>query len=121
MPVVVSVVATWLAGWLLVVQGAVSPATGGRSIALHRLTLAAYPWIGFAVLLAWIMFRTGMDTIMEGLLLALMLWVGFVSAVAGHMFAFRSFNLRFFVTTAGSVLFALVINGVILGALIPLP
>lgn len=73
MPVVVSVVATWLAGWLLVVQGAVSPATGGRSIALHRLTLAAYPWIGFAVLLAWIMFRTGMDTIIEGLLLALML------------------------------------------------
>lgn len=67
------------------------------------------------------MFRTGMDTIAEGMLLALMLWVGFVATVAGHMFAFRSFTLRFFATTAGSVLFALPIIGVILGTLIPLP
>jgi len=34
------------------------------------------------------------------------------------MFAFRSFSLRFFAITAGSVLFALLIIGTILGALI---
>ena len=74
--------------------------------------------IGFACLLAWVMFRTGMRTVVDGIVLALMVWLGFVLAVAGHMFAFRSFTLRFFATTAGSVLAALLTIGVILGALI---
>ena len=52
------------------------------------------------------------------ILLAVMIWLGFVAAVAGHMFAFRSFSLRFFATTAGSVLFALLVIGTVLGALI---
>ena len=64
------------------------------------------------------MFRTGMHTILDGILLALTLWLGFVAAVAGHMFAFRSFTLRFFATTAGSVLFALLTIGAVLGVLI---
>jgi hypothetical protein len=59
-----------------------------------------------------------MHTILDGILLALTLCVGFVAAVAGHMFAFRSFMLRFLATTAGSVLFALLIIGVVLGAII---
>ena len=74
--------------------------------------------IGFACLLAWVMFRTGMRTVVDGIVLALMVWLGFVLAVAGHMFAFRSFTLRFFATTAGSALAALLTIGVILGALI---
>ena len=120
MPVVVSVVATWLAGFLWFRMWFRLPSAEG----LSRSTVSFLQHvgdIGFACLLAWIMFRTGMDTIVEGVLLALMLWVGFVAAVAGHMFAFRSFTLRFFATTAGSVLFALLIIGVILAALIPLP
>jgi hypothetical protein len=120
MPVVVSVVATWLAGflWFRVLFRLPS----AENISRSTVSLLQHVGdIGFACLLAWIMFRTGMDTIAEGMLLALMLWVGFVAAVAGHMFAFQSFTLRFFATTAGSVLFALLIIGVILGALIPLP
>ena len=117
MPVVVSIVATWLAGFLWFRVLFRLPEADGLSRPTVS-TLQHVGDIGFACLLAWIMFRTGMHTIAEGILLALMLWVGFVAAVAGHMFAFRSFTLRFFVTTAGSVLFALLIIGAILGALI---
>lgn len=120
MPVVVSVVATWLAGFLWFKVLFRLPSADGLSRSTVS-TLQHIGDIGFACLLAWIMFRTGMDTILDGILLAFMLWVCFVAAVAGHMFAFRSFTVRFFATTAGSVLFALLVIGVILGALIPLP
>lgn len=120
MPVVVAVVATWLAGFLwfrvlfrLPPQEHLSrPAT---SLLQHMGD------VGFTCLLAWIMFLTGMDSLVEGVLLAVVIWLGFVGAVAGHMFAFRSFTARFFATTAGSVLFALVVAAVVLAALIPLP
>jgi hypothetical protein len=117
MPVVVSVVATWLAGFLWFRVLFRLPSAEGLSRATVSL-LQHVGDIGFACLLAWIMFRTGMSTIVDGVLLALAIWLGFVAAVAGHMFAFRSFTLRFFVTTAGSVLLALLVIGVVLGTLI---
>jgi hypothetical protein len=117
MPVVVSVVATWLAGFLWYKVLFRLPSADGVSPLTVSL-LQHVGDIGFACLLAWIMVRTGMHTIRDGILLAVMIWLGFVAAVAGHMFAFRSFSLRFFATTAGSVLFALLIIGTILGALI---
>ena len=117
MPVVVSVVATWLAGFLWFKVLFRLPSADGLSPLTVSL-LQHVGDIGFACLLAWIMVRTGRHTIRDGILLAVMVWLGFVAAVAGHMFAFRSFSLRFFAITAGSVLFALVIIGTILGALI---
>ncbi|HEY6616987.1 MAG TPA: DUF1761 domain-containing protein [Vicinamibacterales bacterium] len=117
MPVVVSVVATWLAGFLWFKVLFRLPSADGLSPFTVSL-LQHVGDIGFACLLAWIMVRTGRHTIRDGILLAVMVWLGFVAAVAGHMFAFRSFTLRFFATTAGSVLFALLITGTILGALI---
>lgn len=117
MPVVVSVVATWLAGFLWFKVLFRLPSAEGLSRPTVSL-LQHVGDIGFACLLAWIMFRTGMNTILDGILLAVAIWIGFVATVAGHMFAFRSFTLRFFLTTAGSVLFALLVIGVILGALI---
>jgi hypothetical protein len=117
MPVVVSIVATWLAGFLWFKMLFRLPSADGLSPFTVSLLQHAGD-IGFACLLAWIMVRTGMHTIRDGILLAVMIWLGFVAAVAGHMFAFRSFSLRFFATTAGSVLFALLIIGTILGALI---
>jgi len=117
MPVVVSVVATWLVGFLWFRVLFRLPSADGLSPSTVSV-LQHVGDIGFACLLAWIMFRTGMHTILDGILLALTLWLCFVAAVAGHMFAFRSFTLRFFATTAGSVLFALLIIGAVLGALI---
>jgi hypothetical protein len=117
MPVVVSIVATWLVGFLWFRVLFRLPSADGLSPSTVSL-LQHVGDIGFACLLAWIMFRAGMRTIVDGILLALALWLVFVTAVAGHMFAFRSFTLRFFATTAGGVLFALLTIGVILGALI---
>ena len=117
MPVVVSVVATWLAGFLWFRVLFRLPSADGLSRSTVSL-LQHVGDIGFACLLAWIMFRAGMHTILDGILLALTLWLCFVAAVAGHMFAFGSFSLRFFATTAGSVLFALLTIGAVLGALI---
>lgn len=117
MPVVVSIVATWLAGFLWFRVLFRLPLADGMSPSRASL-LQHVGDIGFAVLLAWIMFRTGMHTILDGVLLAFAAWLAFVAAVAGHMFAFRSFSVRFFATTAGSVLFALLVIGTVLGALI---
>jgi hypothetical protein len=117
MPVVVSVVATWLVGffWFRVLFRL--PSADGLSPATVS-ALQHVGDIGFACLLAWIMFHNGTRTIVGGILLAVGVWFAFVAGVAGHMFAFRSFSLRFFVTTAGSVLVALLTIGVVLGALI---
>ena len=117
MPVVVAIVATWVVGfvWFKVLFRLPS----ADHLSSSTVSLIQHVGdIGFACLLAWIMFRTGMRTVVDGILIALMVWLGFVLAVAGHMFAFRSFTARFFATTAGSVLAALLTIGVILGALI---
>jgi hypothetical protein len=117
MPVVVSVVATWLTVfvWFRILFRL--PQTEAHS-AIAISTVQHVGDIGFACLLAWIMFRTGMRTIVEGIVLAFAVWACFVTAVAGHMYAFRSFTLRFFSVTAGSVLVALLTIGIVLGVLI---
>jgi hypothetical protein len=117
MPVVVSIVATWLVGFLWFKVLFRLPSADNLSSSTVSL-IQHVGDIGFACLLAWVMFRTGMRTVVDGILLAFMVWLGFVLAVAGHMFAFRSFSPRFFATTAGSVLAALLTIGVVLGALI---
>jgi hypothetical protein len=117
MPIVVSIVATWLTGFLWFRVLFRLPAADGLS-ASSVSTLQHVGDIGFACLFAWIMFQTGRHTIIDGILLAFALWLAFAAAVAGHMFAFRSFTFRFFATTAGSVLVALLTIGLILGALI---
>ena len=117
MPVVVAIVATWVVGflWFKVLFRLPS----ADNLSSSKVSLIQHVGdIGFACLLAWIMFRTGMRTVVDGIFLALLVWLGFALAVAGHMFAFRSFTLRFFATTSGSVLAALLTIGVILGALI---
>lgn len=68
-----------------------------------------------AYILAWLMARTGMQTVRQGMLLAALVWIGFVAAVLGPMYAFQAFSLEFFFITAGSVLVSLLIMGAILG------
>ena len=80
MPVVVSVVATWLAGFLWFKVLFRLPSADGRSPLTVSL-LQHVGDIGFACLLAWIMVRTGRHTIRDGILLAVMVWFGFVAAV----------------------------------------
>ena len=118
MPVVVEYRGDWLAGFLSGSRCCFvchPPMAYPRSPSLSYNTLAK---LASLVWLVWIMVCTGMSMIPDGILLAVMIWLGLVAAVAGHMFAFRSPSLRFFATTAGSVLFALLVIGTVLGALI---
>ncbi|MFA5035192.1 MAG: DUF1761 domain-containing protein [Candidatus Margulisiibacteriota bacterium] len=68
-----------------------------------------------AFVLAWLMQRTGLQSVNQGLLLALVVWVGFVAAVLGPLYAFEAFSLNFFFITAGNVLVTFLILGAILG------
>ena len=117
LPVVVAVVATWIAGFIW-----------SRTIFslqenpdYSRAQLSSFQHvgdIGHAALIAWIMFYTEMHTILEGIFVAFVVWVGYVLAVAGHLLAFHSMNRRFFVISVGGVLFSLVVAGAVLGAIL---
>jgi hypothetical protein len=117
MPVVVSVVATWLTVFVWFRILFPLPETEAHSRRTVSIVQHAGD-IGFACLFAWVMFRTGMDTVLEGAVLALAVWLCFAAAVAGHMYVFRSFTLRFFSVTVGSVLVAMLTIGIVLGILI---
>ncbi|MFA6170524.1 MAG: DUF1761 domain-containing protein [Candidatus Margulisiibacteriota bacterium] len=69
-----------------------------------------------AVVLAWLMKRTGLQSVSQGLLLAVVVWGGFVAAVLGPFYAFEAFSLNFFFITAGNVLVSLLIMGAIFGS-----
>ena len=119
MAVAVSILASWIAGfvWFKVLfpQPPERPAT-----VLSPFSASLLQHIGdvaLACVFAWVMARAGMQSVGQGILLAITIWIGFVAAVLGHMYAFRAFSLRFFFITAGSVLISLLIMGTIIGAL----
>lgn len=68
-----------------------------------------------AATLGWLMTKLNMQSVTSGFVLAIIVWVGFVAAVLGPMYAFQAFSIRFFFITAGSVLVSLLIMGVTLG------
>lgn len=68
-----------------------------------------------AFVLAWLMQRLGMQSVSQGMLLAVVIWVGFVAAVMGPFYAYEAFSLNFFFITAGNVLVTLLIMGAIFG------
>ena len=68
-----------------------------------------------AFVLAWLMKQLGYQTVLDGIKLGVIVWLGFVAAVMGPMYAFQAFSLQFFFINAGSVLISLVIMGATLG------
>ena len=68
-----------------------------------------------AFVLAWLMKQLGYQTALDGIKLGVIVWLGFVAAVMGPMYAFQAFSLQFFFINAGSVLISLVIMGATLG------
>lgn len=69
-----------------------------------------------AYVLAWILGLGGVQTAPQGMLVAVLVWLGFVAAVIGPIYAFQAFSLKFFFINTGYVLVALLIMGAILGA-----
>lgn len=80
---------------------------------------SASQFAGFLVMaagLAWLMQRSGLTSVGEGLLLALVIWAAFVAAIIGPMYAYQAFPLSFFAIVAGGYLVAMLATSVILGA-----
>ncbi len=72
--------------------------------------------IAIAATLAWLMSRTGMQSVSQGAALAVLVWLGFVAAVVGPMYAYQAFSLKLFGIVSGNMLVILVISGAIIGA-----
>lgn len=68
-----------------------------------------------AYVLARLILHQGQRTIMGGVGVGALAWLGFVAAVIGPMYAFQAFSFQFFAVTAGYPLVALLIMGAILG------
>lgn len=68
-----------------------------------------------AYVLAWFMEQTGSRTVSDGAMLGAIVWVGFVAAVIGPMYAFQAFSLKFFAITTGFTLVSLLVTGAVIG------
>lgn len=66
--------------------------------------------------LAWLMSALQFNTVGKGVLLAALIWCGFVASVIGPMYAFQAFPMTLFLITTGSILMALLVSAVVLGA-----
>jgi hypothetical protein len=69
-----------------------------------------------AFVLAWLMKKLGYNTIIDGIKFGAFIWVGFVAAILGPMYAFQAYSFAFFLMTSGSILLTLLASGAILGA-----
>jgi hypothetical protein len=69
-----------------------------------------------AWVLIWLMNKLDYGTTSQGMKLGAIVWLGFVAAVLGPMYAFQAFSFQFFLIGAGSILISLLIMGAILGA-----
>jgi len=78
------------------------------------LQLAGY--VVMALVLAWLMQRTGNLSAGGGLKLAIILWLGVVVALLGPRYAFEAYSFTFFLINVGGPLAALLSMGIILGA-----
>ncbi|MBC8042205.1 MAG: DUF1761 domain-containing protein [Rhizobacter sp.] len=72
--------------------------------------------IVMAVALAWLIKNLGYQTALQGMQLGAVIWLGFVAAVIGPLYAYQAFSLQFFFITTGAVLVSLLVMGAILGA-----
>jgi hypothetical protein len=88
-------------------------AKGPSTLEASVLQLAGNLVMSFV--LARIIVRTGQQTVIGGMQLGVLVWLGFIAAVIGPMYAFQAFSLQFFAITAGYPLVALLVMGAILG------
>lgn len=68
-----------------------------------------------AFVLAWLMKKLRYNSLIEGVKFGAFVWVGFVAAVLGPMYAFQAYSFAFFLMTSVSILLSLLASGAILG------
>lgn len=124
---VVSVtLAAWVLGflWFVIIFGKAYVAGHGRTKAqLDRgpstLVASVYQLIGAFLqvsVLALLIELAGASTMIDGMLLGLLVWLGFVAAFIGPMYAFQAYSLKYAAIVMGYPLVVLVIGGGILAA-----
>ena len=69
-----------------------------------------------ALVLGWLIQRTGHGSLAGGLKVALIAWLGFVAAIMVPMHAFQAYPATFTAINAGGYLVALLIAGAVIGA-----
>jgi hypothetical protein len=83
-------------------------------------TLAYVVGFGAALILAWVLARlmiiTDRTTVMGGVGLAALLWLGFTATTMATAFVFEARSLKAFAISAGYPLIAMLLTGAILGA-----
>ncbi|MES2558285.1 MAG: DUF1761 domain-containing protein [Bacteroidota bacterium] len=69
-----------------------------------------------AFVLAWLINKLNYETIVQTLRLCLLVWIGFVVAIIGPMYAFQAFPFRFFLVITIGYLIPILVSGMILTA-----
>jgi hypothetical protein len=123
--VLVSAIASFLTGWLWFMILFSKPYIRGLNktaeelakgpSAVPSLLLQCAGSLVMAYVLAWLIARTGLQTVGGGMRVGVMAWLGFVAAVLGPYYAFQAYPFSFFMINAGYPLVALIAMGAILG------
>ena len=69
-----------------------------------------------AIVLSWILQRLGCETILESVQIAALLWLGFVVAIVGPLYAHQAYSFKFFLIIAGAILMYILTSAIILTA-----
>ncbi|MES2779987.1 MAG: DUF1761 domain-containing protein [Bacteroidota bacterium] len=67
-----------------------------------------------AFVLAWLINKLNYQRIAQSLQLCLLVWIGFVVAIIGPMYAFQAFSFRFFLIITVGYLIPILLSGIIL-------
>lgn len=87
-------------------------AKGPDMIASFIIQLAGNLILAFV--LAWLINKLNYQTVSQTLQLCFFLWIGFVVAIIGPMYAFQAFPLRFFLVVSVGYLIPIIVSGIIL-------
>ena len=82
----------------------------------HALILQLLGFTAMAFVLSWIISVLA-EGPLEGFILGVLVWLGFVASVMGPLYAFQAFSLKLFAITGGYYLICLAFMGALMGAL----
>ena len=80
----------------------------------HVVTLIAN--FAMAYVLGWLILATGTQSVLRGMSMAALLWIGFVASTFATEYAFEARSLSFYAINTGYPLVGMMIMGVVLGA-----
>jgi hypothetical protein len=82
--------------------------------ALGASVIQVMGFLVMAFVLSWLIRKLGYETVGQTLCLGLVLWLGFVAAIVGPMYAFQAFSLRLFLINSVGYLVSILASSIIL-------